>query len=345
VRVDARIDTRRGAESGMSSEASPRFGRLDSRVGEQDADATVAGLDGWQLPAKMLLDALQPIEYLRESAWLGHIPFLFSLMGLHRPRRFVELGTHNGASFFSACQAVRDNGIDCECVAIDHWMGDVQAGVFTEQVFDDFHATLTQDFPGIGTFVRADFAEAANEFADGSIDLLHIDGFHSYEAVSTDLETFRNKLRERAVVIFHDVNEFQTSFGTWRFWRELEEQHPRRTMFFGHWHGLGVLSLDVDPLSPVNQLMDRCADGDLLAFLQHYYVSIYANEARAQIRVREAVMSQRERVDAAKAQTAEARVRAAEAATQADKVRASYESSTSWRVTRPLRALRGRTKG
>ncbi len=36
-------------------------------------------------------------------------------------RRYVELGSHYGCSFFAACQAVRRFGTDAECVAIDTW--------------------------------------------------------------------------------------------------------------------------------------------------------------------------------------------------------------------------------
>ena len=36
--------------------------------------------------------------YLAPSAWTEHVPFAFWLVEAHRPRVFVELGTHFGTS-------------------------------------------------------------------------------------------------------------------------------------------------------------------------------------------------------------------------------------------------------
>ncbi len=218
----------------------------------------------------LVLSAARPVRTWLESGWLGHLPLMFGIVRVHRPRRFVELGTHHGASFFAACQAVESDGLETQCVAIDHWKGDSQAGYFSNAVFEGFNRTLQEYYGEFATYVRDDFDGALSHFEDGSVDLLHIDGFHSYEAVRHDFDTWRPKLSGRGVVLFHDVNEHQPDFGVWRFWSEVEREFPGRTLFFGQSHGLGLLSLDEDGESAVNRVIRACEDPEELAFLQQY---------------------------------------------------------------------------
>ena len=68
------------------------------------------------------------------SAWLGHAPFLRFLLREMRPKVFVELGTHNGFSYFVACQTIAELDLPTKAFAVDHWGGDKHAGVFEESV-------------------------------------------------------------------------------------------------------------------------------------------------------------------------------------------------------------------
>jgi hypothetical protein len=159
------------------------------------------------------------------SAWSELIPVMYSLFVLLRPRRFVELRVQNGMSFFAACQVVERLNLRSECIAIDSWIGDEHAGIHGADVFDQFRAYLQATCPD-QEYIQAYFAATRECFEDASIDLLHIDGLHTYEAVKEDFETWLPKLSDVGVVIFHDINVHERGFGVWRLWSELRLTYP-----------------------------------------------------------------------------------------------------------------------
>lgn len=180
-----------------------------------------------------------PTRHVPTSSWTGHIPFLFLLMRLSRPRLFVELGVQHGASFMAACEAAQRFETGTSCIGIDTWQGDEHAGFYEgDQVFAALSDGVAAHHPGC-RLIRSTFDEAMPQFQDRSIDLLHIDGLHTYEAVAHDFATWRAKLSERAIVLFHDTHIHGFGFGVWQLWDELKRRH--RHLEFRHGAGLGVL--------------------------------------------------------------------------------------------------------
>src|SRR5713101_4527613 len=123
-------------------------------------------------------------------AWIGHIPFAFWLVGALKPRMFVELGVYSGNSYCAFLQAIHAHHLKAQCFGIDHWRGDEHAGHYDDEVYQElcsYHDPLYGDF---STLLRSSFEEALDYFSDGSIDLLHVDGFHTYDAVSKDFSSW-----------------------------------------------------------------------------------------------------------------------------------------------------------
>ena len=196
---------------------------------------------------------LEMPRWLVESAWIEHIPFALWVTSVLRPRVFVELGAYRGASYCAFCQAIATLGLDTQAFAVDTWAGDVHMGAYGKQVYLDLKAHHDPHYAHFSSLLRTDFDEASNRFQEKQIDLLHIDGTHTYEAVSHDFETWLPKMSPRGVIVFHDVTEHLPGFGVWKLWDELAVRYPSFT--FGHEHGLGVMAVGTELPSTLQTLL------------------------------------------------------------------------------------------
>jgi glycosyltransferase involved in cell wall biosynthesis len=186
------------------------------------------------------------------SAWYGHIPFAHWIVGAAQPSVLIELGAHNGVSYSAFCETVLAEHLPTRCTAVDTWRGDEHAGFYDDEVFVDLQSFHAARYSSFSTLMRCTFDEALPKFADGSIDLLHIDGRHRYEDVRHDFINWLPKLSRRAVVLLHDTNVRQGDFGVWRLWEELCGQYPG--FEFPHAYGLGVLAVGPEVPARVAEL-------------------------------------------------------------------------------------------
>ncbi|WP_167756908.1 class I SAM-dependent methyltransferase [Leifsonia flava] len=311
-------------------------------------------------------ESFETPRHLVLSAWLEHAPFAAWIVGAVDPGLFVELGTHNGFSYFQFCENIVRRGLSTRAIAVDTWLGDDHAGFYDEDVFELVESVNTTSYSSFSRLFRGTFDEALGEVQDQSVDLLHIDGRHGYEDVRHDFETWRPKLSTRSVVLFHDIAERREGFGVWRLWEELSADYP--AFDFSHGHGLGVLATGQDQ-SPAMAEFFRVADsspamiraiyeGAGARVARDYAASLADREKeqemqslRSMLLVTEAMNAEAEtrsrllvaELESAREAADVAREDAASAAflvSQLDLSVAEMRASTSWRVTRPLRAIK-----
>jgi hypothetical protein len=214
-----------------------------------------------------------PLRLVDPASWVPHIPFAFWLVDALRPSVVVELGTQSGNSYAAFAQAVQLLGLDTACYAIDTWTGDPQAGFYDETVFAEWSAFHERHFSGFSRLVRSTFDEARATFADRSIELLHIDGLHTYDAVRHDFETWLPKLGDRGVVLLHDINVREEGFGAWKLWQQLEARFP--AFAFLHGHGLGMVGVGRDLPPVVAWLLHTvAANPDNAALVRQYFATL-----------------------------------------------------------------------
>lgn len=128
----------------------------------------------------------QPHRLIDIQSWHEHIQFAFACIEMLKPRVLVELGTHKGDSYCAFCQAVDMLGLETNCYAVDHWKGDEQAGYYGPEVLKELRSYHDPLYDRFSRLIQSSFDEALAHFADGSVDLLHIDGLHMYKAAKHD---------------------------------------------------------------------------------------------------------------------------------------------------------------
>jgi hypothetical protein len=153
-----------------------------------------------------------PKRLLKESAWNEHVPFAMFLVELQQPRVVVELGTQFGVSYCAFCQAVTETGFRASCYAVDTWTGDGHAGLYGHHVYEDLKAHHKQ-YESFSQLLRMTFDGALQLVPDKSVDLLHIDGLHTYEAVKRDYNNWLSKMSDRGIILFHDTVVTGRGFG------------------------------------------------------------------------------------------------------------------------------------
>ena len=211
---------------------------------------------------------LLPERQTQLSGWTEHIPFAMALVDLLRPSTIVELGTYAGDSYCAMCQAVQHLDLDTRCYAVDTWVGDPQTGFYGGEILEGLRQHHDPRYGRFSQLIVSTFEDALHTFGDGTIDLLHIDGFHGYDEAKRDLDTWLPKVSPAGVVLLHDIHERVKGFGVWRLWEELRKQC--RHFEFHHGHGLGLLAAGPDS-PPALETLLQAGQEEARSIRKHFF--------------------------------------------------------------------------
>jgi predicted O-methyltransferase YrrM len=136
---------------------------------------------------------------LGDSCWLLH-----GLVRALKPATVVEIGSARGKSACYMALALRENGRGMLHAIDPHTSTD-----WNDTKAVDSYTWMTRTIRTLGlerwiTVVRKTSNAAASGWST-PIDLLFIDGDHSYDGVKRDFDLFSPHLSERGVCLFHDT--------------------------------------------------------------------------------------------------------------------------------------------
>ncbi len=165
----------------------------------------------------------------------GDVQYLWDLAtdlpsgGIH-----VEIGSWMGLSSIVMANALIANlNFDARIHCIDTWQGSEEHRDVTEIRQGTLYETFLDNIEKahVGHFVtphRGDSATTADQFADGSVDSIFIDGDHSYEGCLRDIAAWLPKLKPGGRIGGHDATPGQ---GVERAAREMAQLHGLEVEF------------------------------------------------------------------------------------------------------------------
>ncbi|MGI8482247.1 MAG: hypothetical protein ACR2MF_09325, partial [Chthoniobacterales bacterium] len=177
------------------------------------------------------LRRFQP-KFYRGGATRFHLPLLYDLVAITKPRRIVTVGFGDGEAHLTFCQAVTELEIAAKCVAV-HRGGD-EAEVDEDWIKGTDYG---KEFYGDVTEFICDPQHAEKRTVDGSVDLLLVNDRDRGSEIRSILSAWEKKLGPEAVVLLHGI-AVERADSVREAW--LEWAAGKRTIVFDAGIGLAI---------------------------------------------------------------------------------------------------------
>jgi cephalosporin hydroxylase len=222
---------------GLGTQELPRyvFGELFRRVGEyrklQFALTDLRNFTSQATSLDEVVGAARSNSIFRSDQKQAEIVSLLRILQKHPPHYVCEIGSASGGTLFlfanvccsDALIVSIDLGLTFERSAVHSHIGNGQQQLVSIRADSRAPETIRR----VRSLLRGH-----------KLDLLFIDGDHSYDGVKADFNNYSPLLREGGLIVFHDIlPDFRTRFGTPtgndtgevpKFWAEVK-QHYKTT--------------------------------------------------------------------------------------------------------------------
>lgn len=145
-------------------------------------------------------------------------PELYSEMVRKFPdgSKFVEIGSWKGRSAAYMATEIVNNDKQIEFTCVDTWQGSIEhQEANKDELKDLYHIFIKNMSPVDGKYtpLRLTSLQAAEQFADNTLDFIFIDASHEYEDVKNDIKAWLPKLKKTGVIAGHDCYPDNPEFG------------------------------------------------------------------------------------------------------------------------------------
>ena len=163
-----------------------------------------------------------------------------------RPKAILEIGTARGGTLFLLCRIASEDAI---IISIDLPGGEFGGGYskYRKFLYSSFAQLRQRMYLLMMDSHKGETLEQVKAILGGKkLDLLFIDGDHTYSGVKRDFEMYSSLVRQGGIVAFHDIapgpGEFVGSVP--QFWRENKDYYKSEEIvesWNGEGSGIGLL--------------------------------------------------------------------------------------------------------
>mgnify|MGYP001038045043 CR=1 FL=1 len=166
---------------------------------------------------------------IKPSQVYDEISELLKTLARMKPKVILEIGTANGGTLFLFCRIASKDAI---IISIDLPGGRFGGGYskWREFLYKSFAQPSQKIYlPRVDSH-KGETLEQVKAILDGKeLDLLFIDGDHTYEGVKKDFEMYSSLLRQ-GVIAFHDIvlGPSENVGGVPQFWQEIRDNYDSK---------------------------------------------------------------------------------------------------------------------
>jgi predicted O-methyltransferase YrrM len=162
------------------------------------------------------------------------------------PKNIIEIGTASGATLFLLTKL---SSPDSKIMSIDLPSGSFGGG-YSKWQGDFFKSFIkpTQQMECLraSSHEISSLNSAKSYFKDSKIDLLFIDGDHTYEGVKKDFELYAPLVSDNGIIVFHDIalHDPDSLCKVSVFWEEIKNNFHFEEIIYDKnqkWAGIGIL--------------------------------------------------------------------------------------------------------